>query len=170
MARPAQARRYLGPEDASQDVLQFCAQTAAAAAAAGPAAQHGVPLLPPGLLVDGLPAAILSRCQARLCSTSQQGIGPARNAVTICETPCRDFTGQSTSFTGGVQAMPQTAQRRPSDARRACAGLITSRRGPAARRCAARRRRWSRPSRRPRCRTAPCCAAWRPPQRLCCAA
>lgn len=59
-----QARRYLGPEDATQASLHFAAQTSAAAAGGrGPA--HGLPSLPPGLLVDGLPAAVLSRCQVR---------------------------------------------------------------------------------------------------------
>lgn len=59
-----QARRYLGPEDATQVSLHFAAQTSAAAAGGrGPA--HGLLSLPPGLLVDGLPAAVLSRCQVR---------------------------------------------------------------------------------------------------------
>jgi hypothetical protein len=94
--RPAQARRYLGPEDASQDVLQFCAQTSAAAAAAGPAARHGVPLLPPGLLVDGLPAAVLSRCQARSCGASQKAL-----RWTICDKPCcSGFCGAVHLFDG----------------------------------------------------------------------
>lgn len=60
-----QARRYLGPEDASQAPLLFSAQTSAAAAAAEQQGPLAVPLLPPGLLIDGLPAAVLSRCQAR---------------------------------------------------------------------------------------------------------
>ena len=64
----AQARRYLGPEDATQAALLFSAQTDAAAAAAGRQGPPGAPLLPPGLLVDGLPAAVLSRCQARCLS------------------------------------------------------------------------------------------------------
>lgn len=90
----SQARRYLGPEDATQAPLLFSAQTAAAAAAAARQGALGVPLLPPGLLIDGLPAAVLSRCQARHLAAVEQYTclrPPLCRKLSCCVRPCSDM-------------------------------------------------------------------------------
>ncbi len=56
-----QAREYLGPEDPTQESLQYVLESAAAAGSRA----HGLPYLPTGNLVSGLPAALMSCCQAR---------------------------------------------------------------------------------------------------------
>ena len=56
-----QAREYLGPEDPTQESLQYVLESAVAAGGCA----HGLPYLPTGNLVSGLPAALMSCCQAR---------------------------------------------------------------------------------------------------------
>lgn len=56
-----QAREYLGPEDPTQESLQYVLVSTAAAGSRA----HGLPYLPTGNLVSGLPAALMSCCQAR---------------------------------------------------------------------------------------------------------
>ena len=56
-----QAREYLGPGDPTQESLQYVLESAAAARGHA----HDLPYLPTGNLVSGLPAALLSCCQAR---------------------------------------------------------------------------------------------------------
>ena len=57
-----QAREYLGREDPTQQSLQYVLESSAAH---GDCA-HGLPYLPTGNLVSGLPAALMSCCQVRL--------------------------------------------------------------------------------------------------------
>ena len=57
-----QAREYLGREDPTQQSLQYVLESSAAAGGC----VHGLPYLPTGNLVSGLPAALMSCCQVRL--------------------------------------------------------------------------------------------------------
>ena len=60
-----QAREYVGMEDPTQQPLQYVLESSAAAKKSA----HGLPYLPTGNLVSGLPAAFMSCCQASLCSS-----------------------------------------------------------------------------------------------------
>jgi len=55
-----QAREYLGQEDPTQQPLQYVLESSAAVGKSA----HGLPYLPTGNLVSGLPAALMSCCQA----------------------------------------------------------------------------------------------------------
>ena len=55
-----QAREYLGQEDPTQQSLQYVLESGAAVGKSA----HGLPYLPTGNLVSGLPAALMSCCQA----------------------------------------------------------------------------------------------------------
>ena len=63
-----QAREYLGVEDPTQQSLQYVLESSAAAGRR----VHGLPYLPTGNLVSGLPAALMSCCQARPLSPSEE--------------------------------------------------------------------------------------------------
>ena len=56
-----QAREYLGPGDPTQESLQYVLESTAAAGSCA----HGLPYLPTGNLISGLPAALMSCCQVR---------------------------------------------------------------------------------------------------------
>ena len=58
MTLSLQARDYVGVEDPTQQSLQFVLESSAAAGGSA----HGLPYLPTGNLVSGLPAALLSCC------------------------------------------------------------------------------------------------------------
>ncbi|KAK9811293.1 hypothetical protein WJX72_001268 [[Myrmecia] bisecta] len=58
------AHEYRGPADPTESVLQYVVETHKAKGQL----QHGVPYLPAGNLVSGLPAAVFSHCQARAVS------------------------------------------------------------------------------------------------------
>jgi len=59
-ALTTQAREYLGQEDPTQQSLQYVLESSAAVGNSA----HGLPYLPTGNLVSGLPAALMSCCQA----------------------------------------------------------------------------------------------------------
>ena len=56
-----QAREYMGVGDPTQESLQYVLESTAATGSC----THGLPYLPTGNLVSGLPAALMSCCQAR---------------------------------------------------------------------------------------------------------
>lgn len=63
-----QARDYLGAEDPTQEPLQYVLESTAAAGSC----PHGLPYLPTGNLVSGLPAALMSCCQVGPTTQSSQ--------------------------------------------------------------------------------------------------
>ena len=67
----AQAADFHGPRDPDESGMHFVIETGAGRGKI----HHKLPFLPSGTLVAGLPAAVMSYCQVRACSSFQYRCG-----------------------------------------------------------------------------------------------